>query len=315
MKEARGRFAPFLLKERESEWLHTMTAWLDKRFKWVVTMPAVLFVLVMMAFPILYTIRLSFFEWSMSAAVPPKWIGLDNYAKLLSDTRFWHAVKATVYFSAGALVLETVLGVAIALLLHRNFKGKEFAKTIFLLPMVATPVAMGLVWVLIYEPTNGILNVMLKSIGLKPMNWLGSVHQVIPSLIVIDVWQWTPMISLIVMAGLTTLPQDPYESADVDGAAGWQKLFYITLPLLRPTILTAVMLRLIDVIKTFDIIYATTQGGPGTASETLNIYGYVLAFHYFQLGKASALLVLFFMLVLGLTLLMILARGGKEGER
>jgi multiple sugar transport system permease protein len=292
-----------------------MTAWLDKRFKWVVTMPAVLFVLVMMAFPILYTVRLSFFEWSMSAAVPPKWIGLDNYVKLLSDTRFWHAVKATVGFSAGALILETVLGVAIALLLHRNFRGKEFAKTIFLLPMVATPVAMGLVWVLIYEPTNGILNVMLKSVGLKPMNWLGSVDQVIPSLVVIDVWQWTPMISLIVMAGLTTLPQDPYESADVDGAAGWQKLFYITLPLLRPTILTAVMLRLIDVIKTFDIIYATTQGGPGTASETLNIYGYVLAFHYFQLGKASALLVLFFMLVLGLTLLMILARRGKEGER
>ncbi|REJ12346.1 MAG: sugar ABC transporter permease [Paenibacillaceae bacterium] len=292
-----------------------MTAWLDKRFKWVVTMPAVLFVLVMMAFPILYTVRLSFFEWSMSAAAPPKWTGLDNYAKLLSDTRFWHAVKATVWFSFGALILETVLGVAIALLLHRNFKGKESAKTIFLLPMVATPVAMGLVWVLIYEPTNGILNVMLQSIGLKPLNWLGSVNQVIPSLIVIDVWQWTPMISLIVMAGLTTLPQEPYESADVDGAAGWQKLFYITLPLLRPTILTAVMLRLIDVIKTFDIIYATTQGGPGTASETLNIYGYVLAFHYFQLGKASALLVLFFLLVLGLTLLMICARRSKEGDR
>lgn len=288
------------------------TAWLDRHFKWVVTLPAVAFVVVMMAFPILYTFRLSFYEWSMSATTPPKWIGLDNYVALLTESRFWLAVKRTVTFSFGALAVETVLGVAIALLLHRNFKGKEIAKTIFLLPMVATPVAMGLVWVLIYEPTNGLLNVLITAVGLKPLNFLGSPTQVIPSLIVIDVWQWTPMISLIVMAGLTTLPQEPYESADVDGASGWQKLVYITLPLLRPTILTAVMLRLIDVIKTFDIIYATTQGGPGTTSETLNIYGYVLAFHYFKLGTASALLVLFFLLVLSLTLVMIYARRRKE---
>jgi multiple sugar transport system permease protein len=207
-----------------------------------------------------------------------------------------------------SLVMETLLGTAIALVLYRNFRGKNLAKTIFLLPMVATPVAMGLVWLLIYEPSIGSANAVLHLIGLKPVDWLGSAHQVIPSLAIIDIWQWTPMISLIVMAGLSTLPQEPYEAADVDGASAWQKLILITLPLLRPTIMVAVMLRLIDVLKTFDIIYATTQGGPGNASETLNIYSYVQGFQYFKLGMASSLLVIFFSIVLGLTLIFIWMR-------
>ena len=292
-----------------------MMSWMDRRFKWIVTLPAVIFVLVMMAFPILYTVRLSFFEWSMSANNPPRWVGMSNYVTLLGDSRFWRALTTTAYFTFGALIVQTVLGVLIALLLHRNFRGKGIAKTIFLLPMVATPVAMGLVWVLIYEPTNGVFNALLETVGMKPINWLGSVKQVIPSLIIIDVWQWTTMISLIVMAGLTTIPNDPYESADVDGANGWQKFIYITLPLLRPTILVAVMLRLIDVIKTFDIIYSATQGGPGNASETLNIFGYVIAFQYFKLGLASALLVVFFLIVMSLTLALIWLRRRTEAAQ
>ncbi|HEX7057561.1 MAG TPA: sugar ABC transporter permease, partial [Bacilli bacterium] len=187
-------------------------------------------------------------------------------------------------------------------------------KTLFLLPMVATPVAMGLVWMLIYEPTIGAANVLLKSLGLHPLLWLGSKAQVIPSLVIIDIWQWTPMITLIVMAGMSTLPSDPYEAADVDGATRWQKIYYITLPLLKPTILVAVMLRLIDVLKQFDTIYATTQGGPNYASETLNLYTYVVGFQYFKLGYASALLVVFFAIVLGFTLLMIAFRKRMEAR-
>jgi multiple sugar transport system permease protein len=284
------------------------TAWLDRNMKWVFTLPAVIFVVVMMAFPIFYTVRLSFFEWSMSAVTPPEWVGLNNYKFLLSEPRFWHSVTATFYFTGLALFLETFLGVAIALVLFRDFRGKNIAKTLFLMPMVATPVAMGLVWLLIYEPTIGAANMMLRLVGLTPLDWLGNVNQAIPSLVLIDVWQWTPMISLIVMAGLSTLPHDPYESADVDGATGWQKLIYITLPLLRPTIMVAMMLRLIDVLKTFDIIYATTQGGPGNASETLNIYTYMQGFQFFNLGMASSLLVIFFTIILVLTIGMIWMR-------
>jgi multiple sugar transport system permease protein len=290
------------------------TGWLDKNFKWVFTLPAVLFVVVMMAFPIFYTFRISFYEWGMSALTPPRWVGLANYKWLFTDERFWNAVRAAFYFTGLALALETLLGIAIALLLYREFAGKNIAKTLFLLPMIATPVAMGLVWILIYEPTIGIANMVLKGFGIKPLEWLGSVKQVIPSLVIIDVWEWTPMICLIVMAGLSTLPQEPYESADVDGASYWQKLIYITLPLLRPTIIVAVMLRLIDVLKTFDIIYATTQGGPNMSSETLNLYGYMLGFQYFKLGSASSLLVVFFAIVLGLTLALIWVRK-RMGER
>lgn len=275
-------------------------------------MPAVLFVLLMMVFPILYTFRISFYEWSMSSTTPPKWVGLDNYIALVTDARFWVTVKQTFVFTFGALIVQTVLGVAIAVLLHREFFGKNLVKTIFLLPMVATPVAMGLVWLLIYEPSIGAANTVLKMLGLSPQLWIASPSQVMPSLILMDVWMWTPMISLIVMAGLATVPTEPYEAADVDGASTWQKFWYVTLPLLRPTIIVAVMLRLIDVLKTFDIIYATTQGGPNMKSETLNIYGYTLGFQYFKLGTASSLLVIFFAIVMALTLLMIYVRKRLE---
>lgn len=277
-------------------------------FKWYMTLPAVLFVLIMMVFPIVYTFRLSFFDWSMSSASLPQWVGLSNYTSLFQDPRFVAAFWRTIYFTVLAIVIETILGVGIALLLNKDFKGKNIVKTIFLLPMVATPVAMGLVWLLIYEPTMGFANAFLQFFHLPQQLWLASPTQVIPSLVVIDVWEWTPMVSLIVMAGLATLPSDPYEAAYVDGATKWQSLRFITLPLLRPTIAVAVMLRLIDVLKTFDIIYATTQGGPGNASETLNVYGYNLGFQYFNMGLASALLVIFFAIVMGFTVLMLWTR-------
>ncbi|CAH0119735.1 Melibiose/raffinose/stachyose import permease protein MelD [Paenibacillus sp. CECT 9249] len=282
--------------------------WLNRNLKWIYIMPALLFVLLMMLFPITYTVWISFYEWSMSAVTPPRFVGLANYVELFEDERFLDSVINTFYFTFVALVIEVVLGIAIAVLLNRNFTGKNVTKTLFLLPMVATPVAMGLVWMLIYEPSIGAANSLLKALGLQPQLWLASMTQVIPSLIVVDVWQWTPMVALILMAGLSTLPGDPYEAAAVDGASFRQKFVHITLPLLKPTIIIAAMLRLIDVLKTFDIIYATTQGGPNFKSETLNIYGYVLGFQYFKLGSASALLVIFFIIVLAFTLLLIWLR-------
>ncbi|WP_372636718.1 carbohydrate ABC transporter permease [Cohnella sp.] len=288
--------------------------WINRNLKWLYILPALVFVLVMMLFPIGYTLWISFYEWSMSAITPPAFVGFDNYTSMFKDERFLDSVFNTFYFTIVALAAEMVLGLAIAVLFNRTFKGKNIAKTLFLLPMVATPVAMGLVWMLIYEPTIGAANTILKSIGLEPQLYLASMTQVIPSLIVVDVWQWTPMVALILMAGLSTLPTDPYESADVDGASAWQKFVHITLPLLKPTIIIALMLRLIDVLKTFDIIYATTQGGPNFKSETLNIYGYVLGFQYFKLGSASALLVIFFLIVMALTLVLIWTKKRLEAE-
>lgn len=282
--------------------------WLDRQIKWVFVVPALSFIALMVAFPIFYTVRLSLFEWSMSAVRPPKWIGLDNYIDLLGSKAFWHALWITFYHSSVSIGLETLLGVAIAVLFSRRMRGAKSVKTMMMLPMVATPVSVGLVWLLIYEPSIGLANQVLKRLGLQTQEWLGSVHQVVPSLIVVDVWQWTPMIALIAIAGLATLPSDPYESASVDGANAWQKFTRITLPLLMPTLITAITLRVIDLIKTFDTIYATTQGGPNFASQTLNLMIFETAFANFKFGYASALLIVFFAILVVLVLLLTAAR-------
>ena len=191
-----------------------------------------------------------------------------------------------------------VLGIAIALFLNRRFFGKNFVKTAFLIPMVATPVAIGMVWKLMYDPNIGILDYVLKSLGMPTINFLGDSNIALYSLIVVDIWEWTPQVMLIILAGITSISTEPFESALVDGATPWQVTWHITLPLLRPTIFTAFLLRLIDVLKTFDIMYSMTQGGPGYATETMNILSYRQAFEFMQFGSASSMLIVFFVIVM-----------------
>ena len=289
--------------------LTMFSRWLERNIKYVFPLPAVIFVLLMMVFPIAYTFRLSFYEWSMSSLVPPTWVGLENYKALLfNDPRFMASLWRTFTFTIGAVVVETILGISIALLFNQDFKGKNVLKTLFLLPMIATPVAIGLVWMLIFEPNIGFANKVLQFFHISPLLWLASPQQVLASLVIVDVWQWTPMIALVVLAGLSSLPTEPYEAAMVDGATRWQVLTKITLPLLQPTILVAVLLRSIDALKTFDIIYAMTGGGPDFNSETINIYSFVQGFSYFQLGMTSSLLMIFFVIVLGMSMLLVSAR-------
>jgi multiple sugar transport system permease protein len=163
-------------------------------------------------------------------------------------------------------------------------------------------------WLLMFEPTIGFLNALLKGFGFAPQPWLGSENQALWCLVVVDIWQWTPMMALLLLAGLTILPEEPFEAARVDGANAFQRFFYLTLPLLMPTLVIAALLRSIDAFKTFDIIYTMTRGGPGFATETINTYGYIQSFEYFTLGKASSLLVIFFAIVLGISLLFIQVR-------
>ncbi|MBP1989139.1 carbohydrate ABC transporter permease [Paenibacillus eucommiae] len=285
-----------------------VSKWVDKNVRYIFSLPAVLFVALMVVFPLAYTGWLSFHEWSMSGTEAPKWVGLENYLALIKDTRFWEATGRTLYFSFGVVVAETLLGVLIALLLNRSFKFKNLVKTLFLLPMVSTPVAIAMVWMLIYEPTVGFANFLLGKFGIDPQLWLASSSTVLHSLMLVDIWEWTPMITLIVLGGMTTLQSEPYESAVVDGANRWQIFWKITFPLLLPTIVVAMLLRMIDALKTFDLIYATTQGGPGNSSETLNTYGYVLGFSFFKVGLASALIMLFLLLVAMVSLFFVYVR-------
>ncbi len=289
-----------------------MERFIERNIKWLFPLPAALFIILMMAFPVVYTIWVSLTDWSMTSSGSAQFVGLKNYIALFSDPRFFNSVKLTLYFTILAVGVETVLGVGIALILNREFKGKNLAKGLLLLPMVATPVAIGLAWTLFYEPTIGLGNYALQLLGLPASKWLASNTSVIPALAIVDIWEWTPMVTLIVLAGLAALPHDPYEAAMVDGANNWQVFRYITLPLLSPTILVAVVLRGIDAFKTFDIIYTMTAGGPGFASETLNIYAYNLGFGYFKFGAASSALVALLALVLGSSLLVLWMRRSWE---
>ena len=275
----------------------------DKKSKYVLTIPTLVFVVVCVSYPMLYTINLSFYDWKMSANVAKEFIGLQNFMGFFQTSRFWDAFWRTIWFTFAAVCIESMLGVTFALILGKIRKASNVIRTVFLMPMVATPVAVGILWKLIFDPTIGLANQILKFLGLPISTWLGSSATVMSSLIIIDVWQWTPSIMLMVLAGLSGMDDQVLESARVDGANEWQTIWKITLPLLMPTIMMAILLRLIDCLKTFDIIYSTTTGGPGYSSENLNILSYRYAFEYFQMGNASALLLIFFVVVCGFALL------------
>ncbi len=286
--------------------------WLNGHLRWLFPAPAVLALVVLMVFPLGYTAYLSLHEWYASSVVGPQFVGLRNYVDLLTkDERFWPAFVRTLEFTVGSVVLAVGLGLGIAHLLIRPFRGRGLARTIFLLPMIATPVAMALVWMTMMSPTIGVLNWILRSLGLPGSAWVASPVTVIPALLLVETWMWTPMVTLILLAGLSALPSEPFESALVDGATGWQVFWHVTLPLMRSTIVVAALFRTIDALKIFDIVYVMTEGGPGFASETLNLYVFQTSFKYLHLGYASALIVIFFSLVLGASLLLLRVRRGE----
>lgn len=270
----------------------------ERNLKYFFPLPALLFILIMMVFPVAYTLGLSFSNWTLTSGAPIRFAGFRSYSRIFSEPRFLAALGRTFSFTALALAGETILGVAVAIFLNREFYGKGMVKFALLLPLVATPVAIGIVWNLFYDPTIGFANYIISLLGGGRLAWVASEATVIPSLVLVDVWQWTPMITLIVLAGLASLSPEPYESARVDGAGEFQILSRITLPMVAPTIFTAVILRTVDSLKTFDIIYAMTGGGPGYSSETLNVMAFKYSFEYFRMGQASVILVVLFFLVL-----------------
>ncbi|MDC7228682.1 MAG: sugar ABC transporter permease [Sphaerochaetaceae bacterium] len=281
---------------------------LEKNLRYIFPLPAVLFVVILMVFPVVYTFFLSFTDWSLTSGRPLSVVGLESYFKVLKEPRFLQSLGRTFYFTFGAVIVEMVLGTVLALILNRKFKGKGMVKTLLLLPLVATPVAIGIVWNLFYDPTIGILNYVLSVLKLPQSGWVSDARTVMPSLIMVDIWQWAPMITIIVLAGLAGLSTEPYESAMVDGANGRQVLFQITLPMLMPTILTAVILRAIDALKTYDIIYSMTGGGPGYASENLNVLAFKYSFEYFRMGQSAVMLVFLFAIVMLFSLMVMRVR-------
>jgi multiple sugar transport system permease protein len=272
-------------------------AWREPSY-WPFVAPAMIVVLAVIIFPWAYTIWMSLHEWKVGSK--PTFVGLANYFRLPSDTRFVESVGHTLVYTALSVALPLLLGTLAAVVFNNRFPMRGFFRGLFILPMMATPVAIALVWTMMFHPQLGVLNYLLSLVGLPPSLWVFHPATAIPSLVLVETWQWTPLVMLIVLGGLSAIPAEPYESALIDGATTWQTFRYISLPLITPFLLIAAMIRMIDAVKSFDIIFAITQGGPGSASETINLYLYSVAFVYYDVGYASAIVVVFFALIVAL---------------
>lgn len=268
-------------------------AWLDltseARLKYLLLAPCIIYLLGIGIFPLLYTARLLFYDWNISARRGQVFVGFGNFVRLAKDQMFQDTLGTTAIFVLAAVSLEFVLGLGLALLLNRNIKGQGIFRVIFLMPMMASPVAVGYTWRMLYHVANGPLNHFLSLVGLPPASWTSDISTALPSVILIDVWQWTPFVFVILLAGLQSLPKEPYEAAIVDGANRWQIFRYITLPLLSPVMALAVLLRAVEAVKIFDIIFVTTAGGPGSATETVTMYARTVGITQFNVGYASTI--------------------------
>lgn len=278
-----------------------MNNWISDHYKWVFVAPALIFMVLMMLIPIAMTLSFSLTDWNLLTGKAPAFNGISNYIEILSSSEFWHSFGITFSYTFLAIAMELVAGVLLAVLINRDFLGKGVVKTIILLPYMMAPVAVGMMWMLFYEPTSGFMNWLFQSIGLPRSGFTSARSSVIPSLAFVEFWQMTPMVVIVCMAGLAALPEDCMEAALVDGASPFQTFFRVKLPMLMPTIFSIGLLRFVDVFKSFDLIYAMTKGGPANASRTLNIYAYETAFSYYKFGLSSAILTVVFIVVLGIS--------------
>lgn len=278
-----------------------ISEFVDKHYKWVFAGPALFFMLLMIIIPIIMTLCFSFTNWDLLASGDTAFNFGKNYVELLKGKEFWNSCWITFYYTFIATFAEIVVGLLIAMLLNKEFVGKKAIKTIVLLPYMMAPVAVGMMWMLFLEPTSGLINYLFRTIGLPPSPFLSSRSTVIPTIAFVEIWQMTPMVIIVCIAGLSSLPKDCLEAARIDGASSFQTFRKVTLPMMAPTLFSIGLLRFIDIFKSFDLIYSMTKGGPGNGSRTLNLFAYEEAFSYYKFGYSSAILTLVFLIVLGIS--------------
>jgi multiple sugar transport system permease protein len=255
----------------------------DSSAKYIFLLPAILYLLILGVFPLLFSIRLVFGAWN-AGQKNITWVGFDNIQRLLGDGRFWDSFWKTIFYVALAAGLELLLGLAVALALQNVTRGKSWMRVAFAFPMLLPPIAVSFTWKMLFDYNKGPVNYLLDNIGLDRVAWLAGQQSALVSLVIVDLWQWTPFIVLAALAALESLPVELYEAATVDGASRWDLLRHITLPLVQPYLVAIVLLRAIDAFKVFDTIYILTGGGPGTATEMLTFYAYVAGFRPFNMG-------------------------------
>lgn len=287
-----------------------------RRHKSMFLLPGLLTLLLIIVFPLLFTLRVSFSGWNVSN---PRmdFVGGANYVKMLHDGRFWSAILRLLPLAGGTVLIEYVIGFGMALLVWREVRGRRFWRVLFLVPMMTTPVVMAAIWQTIFNESLGPVNDLLGKVGLTPIKWFTESGPALAALMTVEVWQWTPFMFLLLLAGLLSLPKEPFMAAAIDGAGVWRTFLKVTFPLMAPISVTAIIIRLIEESKISDSVYVLTSGGPGSSTETPGYYLYIRGLSEQQTGYAGALsltyLVLMIVTLTIISALLVRAFKVKEG--
>ncbi len=278
----------------------------EKWAPWLLLAPTLIIMNLVGVYPLLQSLYVSF--TGLRPTNPSQhqgWVGFDNYVRALSNDQFWHSIAMTGLFTVSSVSLSLVLAVSMALLFNRKLPGFVLMRSIILIPMLITPIAVGLTWRIMMMPELGVLNYILSFVGIEPLLWASSRQTAMISMVLIDVWQWTPFMFIIIFAGVKSLPKSPFESASIDGAGPFFTFWYVTIPMLKPVIVIATLLRLLDAIRTYDTVYIVTRGGPDFATDLVSVYLQRVNFRFFDLGYGAAASWLILIIVLIVVLIFV----------
>ncbi len=280
------RFFPLVGRRREGIWL-----------PWFLLTPAIVLISVITIYPFVYGVYLSLCDFTLMGV---SFRGFENFLNLFRDERFLNSLKITLIFVFSVVSLEFLIGLGVAILLNRPFRGKTVIAPLIYIPMIMAPIAVALMWRMLYSPEFGPVNFFLLSSGLisRQIAWLSESGFALLSLVIVDTWQWSPFMFLVLYAGLQSIPTELSEVAQIDGASGWKILRHVTLPLLSPFVILAFLFRLMDAFKVFDSISVLTKGGPGTSTEVVSWLSYLTGFTYFRLGYAAAMAIILYIFVM-----------------
>jgi multiple sugar transport system permease protein len=269
----------------------------ERRVGWGFVVPTLVVLLLLNTFPLVFSVLLSFSRIDTSTGLQFGEITLDNWDALLHDPQFWSSVWFTVLFTVIATVVEYFIGLSLALLLREKIRGGAFFRVLFAIPMMLAPVAIGFMWRMLYDQSNGPINAVLRGLHLGSPPWLSDSHLAVVSVVIMDVWEWTPLVFLLLLAGLQAIPTEVIDAAKVDGAGGFQVIYRVIVPMLAPVTVTAIFLRMIDSFQVFGQIFLLTGGGPGTATTSTTLFGFFQGFQSFDLGYGATIALALLILV------------------
>ena len=274
----------------------------DRRFGYLMAAPSLLALFLVILFPIFFMLYTSAFDYTLIQPTHDVFVGLGHYARALSNAEFGQALWVTLWFVGAVVALEFVIGFTVALMLNTVERGKNIYYLILLFPLLMNPVVVGLIWRMFLHPVLGIVNYLLSLVGIYSVNWLGDPQNAFWTLVLVDIWHQVSFMVVLLLAGLSALPREPYEAARMEGASTLQTFLHVTLPLMRPVIMVTLLIRLLFAVRTYDLIYIMTRGGPGQATDLVSYFIYRQAFVGLNIGQAAALSVILLLIVLALTI-------------